>query len=349
MLKMFRYLKTVKWHALAILALLVMQAWCDLSLPQYTSDIVDIGIQQGGISRVAPQTVRAATLEDLELFLTEEEAALVDSAYAPEEDGVRKLTLHGTEALDQLDQTLGLPVLMLEAAREKGDMAPGALSEMVAAGQISREQLEAAQQQTAQALSGQSESLIAQRALLFVREEYSAIGVDLNSIQMQYLLLTGGKMLGMSLLMACAAITAGLLASQASARIGMLLRDEVFRKVVSFSSAEIDQFSTASLITRSTNDIQQIQTVMVMLLRIVLYAPIIGIGGILKVVHTHTGMGWIIGVAVGSALAAVAVLMSVAMPKFKSMQRLLDRLNLVSRETLTGVSVIRAFSREAHE
>ncbi len=194
-----------------------------------------------------------------------------------------------------------------------------------------------------------SDTMAAQMAVMFVRAEYEALGLDLNAIQTRYLLTTGGKMLLMTILMMTASIAVGFLAAKVSAGIGMRLRNRVFRKVVSFSHAEMDKFSTASLITRSTNDIQQVQMVAVMLLRMVCYAPILGIGGIIKVINTRTGMGWIIVVAVVLILALVGTLMKIAMPKFKLMQTLVDRMNLVSREILTGIPVIRAFSREKYE
>ena len=198
-------------------------------------------------------------------------------------------------------------------------------------------------------LTGVSDTMLDQTAILFVQQEYAATGVDLNQLQQSYLISTGAKMLGLTLLMIVMAILASLLASRVAATVGMELRGQVFRKVISFSNAEIDRFSTASLITRSTNDIQQVQMVMVLLLRMVIYAPILGIGGVIQVASTGTGMGWIIALAVGIILVVVAVLMRVAMPKFKIMQTMVYRLNLVSRETLTGLSVIRAFSREKYE
>ena len=186
-------------------------------------------------------------------------------------------------------------------------------------------------------------------AVELVKSEYTLLGYDLNAIQRNYLLITGAKMLAMTLLMVAAAIGVGFIGAKTAAAIGRDLREKLFTKVIGFSNADINKFSTASLITRSTNDVQQVQQVSVMMLRIVLYAPIIGIGGIIKVMGTDTGMGWIIGVAVGAVLSLVLVLMVVAMPKFKRMQSLVDRVNLVSREILTGTMVIRAFSREKHE
>ena len=200
-----------------------------------------------------------------------------------------------------------------------------------------------------ESLGETGETVIAQRAMLFLQAEYESLGMDLGKIQRSYLYRTGGMMLAYSVVMMATAILVGFLASRIGARLGLNLRQRVFSRVVSFSHAEMEQFSTASLITRSTNDIQQVQMVVVMMLRMVVYAPIIGIGGIVKVLGTRTGMGWIIAVAVALILALVGVLMAVAMPKFKKMQALVDRLNLVSREILTGVSVIRAFSRERFE
>ena len=347
MLKLIRYLKQVKWQVMAIVLLLVVQAWCDLSLPQYTSDIVDVGIQQGGIEHAAPDQLRDETMEGLKLFMDEDGWSKVDHAYDLQ-DGIWYLGKVGESTLEELDEVFGMPMLMLSAAEEQG-MDAAAVKAMVESGQMTMEQMEAMAGQAIEKLGAQSDMIVEQRALLFVKEEYAAMGLDLDQIQMNYLLSTGGRMLGISLLMAVTAILVGLLASRTAAQLGMSLRGDVFKTVMSFSNTEIDKFSTASLITRSTNDIQQVQMVVVLMLRIVIYAPIIGIGGIIKVAATHTGMEWIIAVAVASALALVALLMGLALPKFKRMQTLVDKMNLVSREILTGLPVIRAFSREKHE
>lgn len=346
--KLIKYLKEAGPSVLLIVLLLVVQAYCDLSLPTYTSNIVDVGIQQGGIDRVAPERMRRSTLADLELLLSDQERALVEACYTVDDQGNYVRAVRDEETLEALDQTLGLPVLILSAMEEQGT-DPAELRAMLETGAISQAEVLARRDQAAQEFTGMAETMVRQKALLFTRGEYEALGMDLNQIQLHYLLSTGGKMLALSLLMVAAAILAGLLASRAAARIGLSLRGRVFKQVVSFSGAEIDSFSTASLITRSTNDIQQIQMVSVMLLRMVLYAPIVGIGGIIKVSRTTTGMGWIIGVAVGAVLAVVILLMGLAMPRFKRMQTLVDRINLVSREILTGLPVIRAFSREKHE
>ena len=348
MLKLIRYLKQVKWPILAIMLLLVVQAWCDLSLPQYTSDIVDIGIQQGGIEHAAPDQIRDETMENLKLFMEEDDWNKVEAAYTLGEDGIWYLDSVNESALEELDGVFGMPMLMLSAMEAQG-MDAATLQAMLSSGQMTLEQLEAMADQAMEKYGSQSDMIVEQKALLFVKEEYAAMGLDLDQIQMNYLLSTGGRMLGIALLMAVAAILVGLLASRTAAQLGMSLRGDVFKTVMSFSNTEIDKFSTASLITRSTNDIQQVQMVVVLMLRIVIYAPILGIGGIIKVATTHTGMEWIIAVAVGSALVLVALLMSLALPKFKRMQTLVDKMNLVSREILTGLPVIRAFSREKHE
>ena len=337
MLKLIRYLKQVKWPILAIMLLLVMQAWCDLSLPQYTSDIVDIGIQQGGIEHAAPDQIRDETMENLKLFMEEDDWNKAEAAYTLGEDGIWYLDSVNESTLEELDGVFGMPMLMLSAMEAQG-MDAATLQAMLTSGQMTLEQLEAMADQAMEKYGSQSDMIVEQKALLFVKEEYAAMGLDLDQIQMDYLLSTGGKMLGIALLMAVAAILVGLLASRTAAQLGMSLRGDVFKTVMSFSNTEIDKFSTASLITRSTNDIQQVQMVVVIMLRIVVYAPILGIGGIIKVATTRTGLEWIIAVAV-----------SLALPKFKRMQTLVDKMNLVSREILTGLPVIRAFSREKHE
>ena len=348
--KIFKYLKESWAAVLAIILLLFVQAYCDLQLPQYTSGIVDVGIGQGGIAYAVPEKMREETYANLQLFMTEEEKAVCDAAYEQAADGSFILREKKEEKLQELDGKMGLPMVLLSFL-ESGESEYGAetLRLMRENGMITEEQIVAVREQALAGMGDMSESMISARAVQFVQAEYKAMGIDTGKVQTNYLLRTGLKMLGLSLLMMAAAILIGLLASRTAARTGRNLRSRVYNKVVSFSSAEMDKFSTASLITRSTNDIQQVQMVIVMLLRMVLYAPIIGVGGVMKVAATGTGMGWIIGVAVGSIMALVLVLMAVAMPKFKKMQSLVDRVNLVSREILTGIPVIRAFSREAYE
>lgn len=348
--KIFRYLKESWGSVLVIVLLLFVQAYCDLQLPQYTSGIVDVGIGQGGIAYAAPEKMRAETYANLQLFMTEEEKAVCDAAYEQAADGSFVLTAKGDARLSEIDSEMGLPMVLLSYLNSEDSAYDAeALRAMRESGMISEEQILAVREQALAGMGDMSDSLISARAVQFVQAEYEAMGIDTGKVQTDYLLKTGLKMLGLSLLMMAAAIFTGLLASRTAAKTGRNLRSRVYNKVVAFSSAEMDKFSTASLITRSTNDIQQVQMVIVMLLRMVLYAPIIGVGGVMKVASTGTGMGWIIGVAVGSIMALVLVLMVVAMPKFKKMQSLVDRVNLVSREILTGIPVIRAFSRETYE
>ena len=347
--KIFKYLKEYKTFVVCIILLLIVQAYCDLSLPQYMSDIVDIGIQQGGIEHVAPEEMREETMENLCVFLSDEDAETVKDAYRKNEEGNYELTLKKKEEIDNIDELLGMPMLVMSSVEEEAGMDMDTIKMLLESGQLTKEQIFQQEDAVEEQLGDMSDTIIAQKALLVVQEEYQALGWDMGDYQNSYMLRTGGKMIAMAVVMMAASILAGMLASYTSAGVGRDLRDKVFKKVVSFSNSEIEQFSTASLITRSTNDIQQIQMVEVMLLRMVLYAPIIGIGGVVKVASTRTGMGWIIGVAVGAIILVVGILMSVTLPKFKKMQSLVDRLNLVSREILTGVSVIRAFSREKFE
>lgn len=348
MWKLFKHLGEHKVTVLLIVLLLIGQAYCDLALPSYTSDIVDVGIQQGGIENAVPVKMREETFDSLGLFMTADEKKEAQQAYDLV-DGIYELNTSDEETINRLNEDFGMPMVILGSIRESGQMDIESLKGMMEAQGIDDSRLTAIKEEAVQEMGDMSDSVITQKAILFIQGEYEALGMDLEQVQMNYLLSTGGKMLGLTLLMMAAAILAGLLSSRTAARIGMDLRGKVFTKVVSFSNNELNKFSIASLITRSTNDIQQVQMVEVMLLRMVLYAPIIGIGGIVKVMSTKTGLGWIIGVAVAAISVVVLVLMQVAMPKFKKMQSLVDRLNLVSREILTGVPVIRAFSREKFE
>ncbi len=344
MFKIIKYLKHAKGSVAAIVLLLILQAYCELSLPAYTSDIVDVGIQNKGIADVAPEQMRASTFDALCMLMPEEDIQTVKENYTLNQEDVYVLNTKDREVIDMLDGILGQPMaglLVMQQMPQQGQMpdvqtggVENGAAEMDAAGFSE---------------SGLSDAMIEQMAIAFVQQEYEALGVDMAAYQQHYLLTTGGRMMALSVLMMAAAIAVGLIAARVSAGIGRDLRGQVFKRVLSFSDAEMNRFSTASLITRSTNDIQQVQMVCVMLLRIVAYAPIIGIGGVIKVAMTRTGMGWIIGVAVGAIIFLVAILMMVAMPKFKMMQKLVDNVNLVSREILTGIPVIRAFSREKYE
>ena len=348
--KIAKYLAQAWPATLIVFLLLVVQAFCDLRLPQYTSDIVDVGIGQGGIEYAAPEKLREETYEDLSLFMTAEERNTVAGAYRQEEDGTYELVSGDKETCEKIDETMKLPMVflsMLNSGQSPYDL--GQIKDMVAAGMVTEEDLLAMREQALAKMGDQSDTIVKGQAVQFVKSEYEAMGMDTGKVQTDFLWKTGFKMLGLSALMLLAAILIGYFASVTAAKIGKNLREKMFARVISFSSEEMDKFSTASLITRCTNDIQQVQMVIVVLLRMVLYAPIIGVGGVIKVVNSGTGMGWIIGVAVGTILALVLILLLVAMPKFKILQSLVDNINLISREILTGVPVIRAFSREHYE
>lgn len=370
--KIFKQLARHWAACLAVVALLFVQAYCDLSLPDYTSRIVDTGIQQGGIESPLPETVRQSTLDALSLLMSEEDADALQNAYGYylQDNGVLKLRSDLTDAeRTALEEAVTTPDIVLYMAAAQNANAPaGAEAETMTAaptaedldavcGQFaamaqmpgfSREMI---QQQLASAMEQVDEttlSSMASQATLLVSLEYEAQGVS-HDVQMAYLFRVGGQMLALTLLMVVVAILVGLIASRVSASIGRELRRETFSSVIHFSNAEIENFSTASLITRTTNDIQQVQFTCVILLRMVAYAPILGIGGVMHVTQGNTGLAWIIVLDVAALLLLITVLMSVAMPKFKIMQTLVDKLNLVSREILTGVMPVRAFSRESFE
>ncbi len=348
MLKIVRHLKDVKWLVLVIVGLLIVQAYCDLALPQYMSDIVDVGLSRGGIAEVAPNEMRASTLENLSLFMSEADASYVREAYRENADGNLTLAVKDRETLDRLADALTGPMLGLIGMRQMG-VDIEAAKQGLAAGAVTREQMQAQLEQGMAQLGDTGEMIKSAAAAQFVSAEYEALGVDTGAIQTRYILFAGLKMIGMTLIVAVCAILAGLIASRIAARMGMNLRGQVFHKVVSFSNGDIEKFSTASLITRTTNDIQQVQFFAVMMLRMVIYAPIIGVGGVLKVIGTRTNMGWIIAVGVAVVMLLVGVIISISIPKIKKMQGLIDRINLISREILSGLQVIRAFGRADHE
>ena len=364
MTKIFKQLARHWAACLAVVALLIVQAYCDLSLPDYTSKIVDIGIQQGGIESPVPESIRDTTLQALELLMPEDTAAQVDQWYSMKDvDGLWHLSPDADMA--ELEAAFTTPdVVLYMAAAQNAAQAAGsaetmtpsiydldAVSRQFAAMAQAPDVREMLQNQLSTAISQLDATMadnLSSQAVLLVGLEYEAQGTA-HDVQMAYLLRIGGQMLGLTLLMVAAAVAVGFIASRVSAAIGRDLRREVFSTVVGYSNAEIERFSTASLITRTTNDIQQVQFVCVILLRMVAYAPILGIGGILHVAAGNTGLEWIIFAAVAALLVLITILMNLAMPKFKLMQTLVDRLNLVSREILTGIMPIRAFSREKFE
>lgn len=344
------------YYVVMIIVLLFVQAYCDLSLPDYTSKIVNVGIQQKGIEDGVPDTIRKESMEHLLLFLDEEEKAEVEDAYTLKDD-VYKRNDVTKEERDELNSILAIPMMAAgsledeeKAAEIKTQMGLPEESDLwQVLEQLPQEQLDAMKDSLTEKIKEMPESIVTQAAVQFVQTEYEAQGIDVDAMQIQYLMTSGLKMLAMALVIMLAAVSVTFLSSRVAAFLGRNLRNGVYRKVISFSGEELNHFSTASLITRSTNDIQQVQLVFAMIFRIVLYAPILGVGGVLKVLQTDVSMTWILGVAVVAILILVGFLFAVAMPKFKILQYRIDELNLVSREILTGLSVIRAFSREKHE
>lgn len=349
MFKIFRYMKDQWYWIVFVIVLLIVQAQCDLSLPEYTSKIIDTGIQNQGIEHGVPELITGEEYQKLTMFMTKEEQADWESIYEETDDGNYHLTItEDSERWTEADQEFQTVILLNASMRKMSEESLQTMTEkMLQAQESDRDQMirqmrEEMESQTEQIGS----TMLTSIAISYAAEEYQAAGGDIHALQRQYLLKTGGKMLALTLLMAAAAIAAGFLAARIGAKVGMELRGKVFKKVVTFTNREMDQFSTASLITRSTNDIQQVQMVSTMMLRMLIYAPILGIGGVIHVLNTGAGMEWIILVAVVTILVFVGILMKIAMPKFKQMQQKVDGLNLISREILTGLMVIRAFVRE---
>ena len=391
------------WKAvIIIIALLFVQAWCDLSLPAYTSDIIDVGIQNNGVEHVVPEKMTADEFDTAQFIMTDKETNTWKDIYEKKDDLYELKDLSNKE-LNDIDEELTIPLIMnyqmraMEVdtfketiAKQMGkdvsafaDMSVediGAMmhvdlksfkqekedddgnkvkvdcvdvrpifANMLASGAMDKDQILSMRDTMEDTIDTMGSSLVKSMGIAYAVAADKDAGVNVDKIQKSYLLSAGLKMVGMALLMGLVTVLVGFFASRIGAGIGMNLRDGVFKRVVGFSNAEMDRFSTASLITRSTNDIQQIQMVSVLLLRMVAYAPILGIGGVIKVMQTGAGMGWIIVLAILVILGYVMVLMSVTMPKFKLMQKLVDNINLVSREILTGLSVIRAFGREKKE
>lgn len=370
--KLFKFMKPYAATILMIVVFLVLQAYCDLSLPGYTSDIVNVGIQQGGIDTAIPEQISVEDMDRLFLFVSEKDQKTVLDAYERDTDTyeseayvLKDGILKNEKRTDKIGAILSKPMMLVtvfssdsEETKEMTDamfasLPKEMLSEDITVfdvlGMMPEEQRAQMVTQIGEKVDEMPETMLEQAATIYLKEAYKNLGMDTDKIQTGYMLRTGGKMLALAAGGMIVSMIVGFLASKVGASTGRDLRGKVFRKVVEFSNGEFDKFSTASLITRSTNDIQQIQMLTVMILRMVLYAPIMGIGGVFKVFHTNVSMSWIIGLAVVLIAMVVMVLFVVAMPKFKILQNLVDRLNLVTREILTGLPVIRAFSTEKHE
>ena len=360
MLKLIKHLKPFVLTIIFIVMLLFVQALCDLSLPDYMSDIVNVGIQQGGVEDAVPDVIRLSELDKITLFLNEGDKAKVKASYSL----LTKNNLSSEEYEKYVSQYPRLenePLCKLKAIdKTQREYLNSIISKCILLvtemnnytanpEQLTPSSLEEIKSLASQKLVPMEESTIIQAAVNYIRQEYKIIGLEVDKLQTNYILVTGLLMLLVTLLSVAATITVGYLAARVAAGLSRNLRRNIFRKVIRFSSREFDHFSTASLITRSTNDIQQIQMLMVMLLRIVFYAPILGIGGVLKILNTGFSMTWIIGVALAAILTFVISMFGVVMPKFKLVQKLVDKLNLVTREILTGTMVIRAFNNQDYE
>ena len=345
---MGRIIKNLKpyWKTIVIIVLLlILQAVCDLALPQYTSDIIDTGIQNSGVKHIIPEAIVASEYEKAQLFMTTQEKEQWTSLYQQDND-IYRCKEKSEKKLDEYDSLLVLPLLIVGQMEEADATQMQQFSMM---GSMPDEVIQQVRENTQKTIDTMGESFVHAMGVSYAVKQDILAGLDIHSIQTRYLLIAGGKMVVMALLIAVTTVLVGLAASKVAAGIGRDMRVSVYKNVMSFSNAEMDKFSTASLITRTTNDIQQIQMVTVLSLRMVAYAPILGIGGIIKVMNTNSGMEWVIAVAVASIMCLVLLLMMIAMPKFKQMQKLVDAVNLVSREILTGLSVIRAFGREKKE
>ncbi len=358
MVKLMRYLKKSAGYIVLIMGLLFLQAYCDLSLPDYTSRIINVGIQQGGIEDNVPQKMRTSTMKALSVFMDDDDMKQVEKYYEEDKDiyvlkdGISK------DERENLDHLLEKPMMLYYGMCSGSDESKAMTENMgfqegtdpvQALGAMPEEMKTQILQEMNEKLENMPESIVSQSAVLAVKKEYTELGEDLDKLQMDYIIRSGAQMVLMALVIMLAAVTVTFLSSKVAARMGHDLRGDIYSKVIGFSSNEYHKFSTASLITRSTNDVQQVQQVMTMTFRILLYAPILGIGGVIKVLNTDASMTWILGVAVALILLVILVLFKIAMPKFTKLQILIDRLNLVTREILTGIPVIRAFSREKFE
>ncbi len=346
-----RLIKNFANHKIAVVivvVLLAVQAFCDLSLPNYTSDIVDVGIQQSGVEHASTDALTERTHDLVAIMESEQNESLFVDSYSQRSDGAYELTDFGREHRAELDDAMSMPLVAVHYADQTG-MDLDQLKAAYDAGMVQKSDVQTMLDEAKSQMGDMADSIVSQQAIAAAKAEYEQLGYDLNAMQMNYLLTTGGKMLGLAALGMVIAVIVGFIASRTAAKIGASLRSRLFERVLSFSDAEIQSFSAASLITRGTNDVQQVQMVSVMMLRMILYAPILAIGGIIMIARTNLSMGWIIVAAVLAIAVVMLFLMKVAMPKFKIMQKLIDRVNLVSREILTGIPVVRAFGREAHE
>lgn len=387
MATIIKYLKRFTGIILLIIVLLIIQALTDLALPQYTSDIVDIGIQQSGIKEIAPKVIRESELNKLILFMDDEDKNYVDDNYTlivkenlPEIDYEKYLKVYpelkntplykgnlikDRESQERLDEIFTKPITIVENIENNTEMSE-ALEKVIVEnmpegmvgdnmnvfqllGILPKDVRNNIVEKIKSNFNNMPQTLLSQSGISYVKNEYKAVGIDTDKEQINYIFNSGIKMIGLALIGGISVVLVSFFASRVAASLAKILRKDVFEKVLSFSNVEFDKFSTASLITRTTNDIVQIQTFVVMMLRMIFYAPILGCGGIIKVLGTNKSMTWIIAVAVGTILIVISILFGLAMPRFKRIQTLIDKVNQIAREILTGLPVIRAFTTEKHE
>lgn len=358
-MQIIKNLKPYWKSVLIIVLLLIVQAYCDLALPDYTSKLIDTGIQNYGIDHCSPLQIPEKAYTIIKGFMDEDDVTVWEKYYEQSDDGIYHMTDDGKDHIDEIDQACMEPMMMYYYPYTMVDSdEDNQLKQMLAASGMTLDELPPEmwsqmgtqmEQMIDSMRDSMGDDMMMSSAITCTRTCYDSMDYNYKDIQMSYLKRVGVEMILMTLLMVASAILTGLVAARVAAGVGCDLRESIFKRVISFSDAEINRFSTASLITRSTNDVQQIQMVTVMLLRMVLYAPVLAVGGIIKVVESGASMGWVIVVAVAGILVVLGVLMAIALPKFKIMQDLVDRVNLVSREILTGIPVIRAFGREKFE
>lgn len=348
-MRIVRYLKNSKIAVVLIVCLLIVQAFTDLALPNYTSKIVDVGIQQSGVEHAATEEMTAKTHDLIAMMLPAQDEQTFRDAYTETDNGTYKLNAQGEKEQDELDRMVAMPLVAIHYSHQIPDLDLDQVMQAYQAGAVQKQDILDMLDKAKEQMGDMGDSIIQQQAIAAAKAEYEELGYNLSDLQMSYLVRIGLTMLGLAALGMVVAVLVGFIASRTAAKVGATLRGKLFRRVVSFSDAEVQSFSAASLITRGTNDIQQIQMVTVMLLRMVLYSPILAIGGIIMVSRTNLAMSWIIVLAVVIIFVLIMILMRVAMPKFKMMQKLIDKVNLVSREILTGLPVIRAFDRQPYE
>lgn len=358
-MQIIKNLKPYWKSVLIIVLLLIVQAYCDLALPDYTSKLIDTGIQNYGIDHCSPLQIPEKAYTIIKGFMDEDDVTVWEKYYEQSDDGIYRMTDDGKDHIDEIDQACMEPMMMYYYPYTMVDSdEDNQLKQMLAASGMTLDELPhemwsqmgtQMKQMIDSMRDSMGDDMMMSSAITCTRTCYDSMDYNYKDIQMSYLKRVGVEMILMTLLMVASAVLTGLVAARVAAGVGCDLRESIFKRVISFSDAEINRFSTASLITRSTNDVQQIQMVTVMLLRMVLYAPVLAVGGIIKVVESGASMGWVIVVAVAGILVVLGVLMAIALPKFKIMQDLVDRVNLVSREILTGIPVIRAFGREKFE